>query len=829
MRILNESKRDDLLLPYLTILNERGVKCSLGELKRFLLRHFVERGGFRNLSLGSNFYLAGVARYYFNGDLTLNQDLSIFAENPLAVEDNWKEDVCKRLNALILILRNAVIDSVGETFEQPEDFGELSIDKLLKKYKRKIDAELGIVSTKKKQLEPELDRNDNVGNGYTFEILYSYQDARKYYEATHPGSWCITYGEGHYNGYVKRLNIHYVIFRQNGWENIPRQCGPNFTKRKPQDEYGCSLIALLQSNSNGEPIYITSRWNHGNYSDNTDGTEADHAFTKEEFFAKTGVTDDDLQRIFQIWRKDKPTKEKAPKTADKEQKLRTLRFLKYAQMCINGGESPDTALIKVPVHITEPQLKQEYFENHRKVIAGNGKASKSIIQYKITVNGDEEYYVLCDQGRILYETVISSDDYYGAGYYASYKYYAQDETDGLRNIIIVRLSDNKYMIYNIRFHKFLEIDGVKVFKYIDKLGEYYSMRTSKTLFYEIKMSNRQVALIDINTNIPLKLPNGNHWCEAVECDYQSSSWGREIRPRMIKDENDNLCLTYDSSANEVYVYNIKTKKFTQISTRDIPRTQNVPDGVVKIPHLESIFGEGAFCVTAGPSWNSVKVVFNQAGQRMKIGDFGYFREISIYGDYYSLQCYRTAIEALQMRNWCFYLYSVERKSFVLDKDGEPLIFMETFHPASFDDADIMFLMQPTSPNVHYYDDAKYTYYAFLMSKGVLLRNPIDNSEIFVLGYSGKYAYRSECYRGASNLQYNIPFIVDGETHRTDARKLVEWEYYRVPFVDNSAAPEVIEMNPANGEGETNDTLNEVFSVTCDEIKMMVNEVINRLI
>jgi hypothetical protein len=138
-------------------------------------------------------------------------------------------------------------------------------------------------------------------------------------------------------------------------------------------------------------------------------------------------------------------------------------------------------------------------------------------------------------------------------------------------------------------------------------------------------------------------------------------------------------------------------------------------------------------------------------------------------------------------------------------------------------------MQPTPPNVHYYDDAKYTYYAFLMSKGVLLRNPIDNSEIFVLGYSGKYAYRSECYRAASNVQYNIPFIVDGETHRTDARKLVEWEYYRVPFVDNSAAPEVIEMNPANGEGETNDTLNEVFSVTCDEIKMMVNEVINRLI
>ena len=176
---------------------------------------------------------------------------------------------------------------------------------ILRKYKKKIDTELGIVTTKKEKTAVELDRNERVGNGYSFEIIYSYQQATKYYKATDPGSWCITWGENHYNGYIKRLNIHYVIFIQDGYENVPRQKGPNWSYAKPQDEYGCSLIALLQSNVDGEPVYITSRWNHGKSWENT-LCEADHAFTKEEFFAKTGVTDEDLQRIFQIWKQDKP-------------------------------------------------------------------------------------------------------------------------------------------------------------------------------------------------------------------------------------------------------------------------------------------------------------------------------------------------------------------------------------------------------------------------------------------------------------------------------------------------------------------------------------------
>lgn len=118
MKILNESKRDDLLIPCLNILKEKGINCTLGELKKFLLRKFVEEGDMRNLSLGSNFYLAGVARYYFNGDLTLNKDLSIFKENP-TVPDTWNTEICTKLNNLIYILRDAYIDTIGTSFLEP--------------------------------------------------------------------------------------------------------------------------------------------------------------------------------------------------------------------------------------------------------------------------------------------------------------------------------------------------------------------------------------------------------------------------------------------------------------------------------------------------------------------------------------------------------------------------------------------------------------------------------------------------------------------------------------------------------------------------------------
>ena len=127
--LLNESRRDDYLLPYVNLLREKGINTNVSQLKQFLLRKFTNEAYIRNLSLDSNFYLVGVARYYFNGDLTKNKILNVFDENQT---DVFHEDICTALNACILVLRNAYIDSIGTQFEQPEDFGELSLPKLLK-------------------------------------------------------------------------------------------------------------------------------------------------------------------------------------------------------------------------------------------------------------------------------------------------------------------------------------------------------------------------------------------------------------------------------------------------------------------------------------------------------------------------------------------------------------------------------------------------------------------------------------------------------------------------------------------------------------------------
>lgn len=197
---------------------------SLSQFKQLLLTKFVNEANIRSLSLSSNYYLSGVAKYYFQGKLTTNKVPNVFDQRR---PDVWNREVCERLNALILILRNSYIDTVGTTFEQPEDFGNLTLEKLLRKYNKVINKALGINQPVVQQPTVQLDRTNTVGNGYTYEILHSYDDARKYNKATEPGAWCITYGQHHYDAYIRKLNIHYVIFAKNGYEKIPRKKGEN--------------------------------------------------------------------------------------------------------------------------------------------------------------------------------------------------------------------------------------------------------------------------------------------------------------------------------------------------------------------------------------------------------------------------------------------------------------------------------------------------------------------------------------------------------------------------------------------------------------------------
>ena len=833
MMILNESGRDDLLLPFLEILKSRGIDCKLGVLKRYLLKHFVEDGDFRNLSLGSNFYLAGVARYYFNGDLTQNKDLAVFDETN-QTKDIWNEDICKRLNALILILRNSVVDSIGETFEQPEDFGDLPIAKLLRKYGAKINKELGIVPSKKEEVDT-LDRNENVGNGYTFDIIYSQNDAKKYYKPTQPGAWCITYATQHYNYYKNHLGIHYVIFKKDGWEGVPRQKGPDWTPRKPQDEYGCSLIALLQSNSNGEPVYITSRWNHG-WEPGT-SCEADHAFTKEEFFAKTGVNDADLQRIFTIWQKDKSAHASrgGQNGEDRAKKLYNLRDLKYRQMRINGGENPDSVMVTVPREMTDKEKIQVYIENHKSTIVGNGKPNKSIIDYFIEIEG-VKYHVLVDKGRILFESLVSSDEYMSRNYWRpTYDYTDRINSNGTRssdckwlhNMIVIRLEGEKYKLYDIRRHQFLDVGGVTTFKYIDNTRDWLS---ENAVFYELKLTNKQIALIDINTNTPLKLPNGQYWFEELKYPGKQNYWGRGVRPGFVNSNATYLTIIYDSSAKEMFFYNMSTRRFENLDLSNFISIDSisVKSAGLNDPTIMRLFNDGY------SDFKRQGFIFKD-GKKMAFGNIEEFGRIRTEGgDVFLtlrnenlLQDTDASAPGVEMTGEKTVCWVENEQSFIL-LNGEPFRFVgpefgrNIYHA---EEAKLVFLRRDYNTLADYVDNSKYVYSIFSKQHNAFLVNPDTKDITFNLGFHG-YTNKNEEIIEHLSGDYDRPTL---KTYQVS--DLIQQGYLKPAIVPNSAPLHFVKKDNESQEqvGEPMAaTVSENVKYDMDDIKEMVLEVLNKI-
>lgn len=644
MTIIRESKRDDLLLPYLQLVRQHGIDLTLGQFKSYMLELLASKGGIHNLSLSSNYYLAGVTKYYFNGDLTLNKDLAVY-KGDFSANDQWNEDVCNRLNALILILRNAYIDTVGEKFEIEEDFGTLSLPKLLRKYNKKINDELGIVNdTKKKGPEKEEKVYDhNVGNGYTYDILYSYNQGTKYERYTAPGSWCITYGEHHYNYYIKNLGgIHYVIFLKNGYQKIERKVGPGYTRRKPHDKYGNSMIALLQKNNSWEPTYITSRWNHGSSSDGTEGTEADHAYTLEEFVNITGVSVDDLKRIWQEWNENKTVahRELDPRKAElREEKKQVLRKLKYAQMRFNGGELPENLF-----YIT-------------KRIAGNPGPDKSlnfrkgIFVARLKPLNEAEGYLssykfVIDRGKILFDTLSnyqemrklfdaeSCENYYSNRYHCESKEGAKTGT--MQNVVIIT-TDSGYMLYDIRKKDYVTVDGVKKFKYLPNRWTEYGDKINP-LFYTVALRGTQMAFIFCSNNQPLRLPNGQYWFS----EYNSKSHDYRYRNNEVKlrfagfNYEDIIEIVYDSSSREKYFFSVRQKRF--IETPDISdcKTSDCKNEIVRTDNISANGFYGLKYRSSGwYSNNSPSALFNENNERTTFAGLDKFVKLKqiTYGEY----------------------------------------------------------------------------------------------------------------------------------------------------------------------------------------------------
>lgn len=568
--ILQEGSRDNLLSIYLPLFQKRGMNVSLSQLKQALLAKFVNEGSMNNLSLESNYYLAGVAKYYFNGDLTTNKRLGIFYNKV----DKFNPEICQRLNALIPILRNAYIDSVGTQFEQPEDFGELNINQLLRKYGKKIDEALGIVRPKKiKEIPQEVeksqvDQSTDAGKDYTYEVIYDYEQCKKYKQYTDPGAWCITYGKQHYDGYIKRLKIHYVIFKKNGFENIPRKKGLGYSKSKPQDEYGNSLIALLQSNEDGHCVYITSRWNHGSRVDGTEGTEADHAYTPEEFLSVIGCDQSVLERCFEQWKEKIEQLKKEGKKTDVNRKeinaknLDVLRAFKYAQMKLNGGAK-----------ITDV-FGWNYTDTENRVYRASGllnirgmdeiiNPDKSLCRCVLKYGAEEEAYTaLVDKKKIIFETIRK----YESTYNTCKKY---------NNIIVYCVKgsshDGEFVFYDLLHHKIVDFNGIKKIKYLSWDLAYYDVKNNSYKYVIFAVNGSQVCLFNTESCKIVKTPRGDVWFETIT--QETTKYGRGSsttdyrgRIKIFEVENEDILnLDYDSASGEHYLFNCQSNSFIDIN------------------------------------------------------------------------------------------------------------------------------------------------------------------------------------------------------------------------------------------------------------------------
>ena len=526
--ILLESKRDDLLIPYLNILKEKGIEKPLGLFKKDMLTKLSGQASLPNVSLGSNFYLVGAVRYYLNGDLTTDKKAAYLESGDPMSQDNWDVETCRKLNAVINILRNSHIDSVGTEFEQPEDFGTLPIARLFRKYGKKIEQEIG------EEESNQVSAKNRVGNGYTFKIIYTFNQAKQFCALTAPGSWCITRQPNWFRDYINSYDIHYVFFLKDGYQSLNRKDfpGPGFTKKKPHDEYGNSMIAMLQSNYNAKPVIITSRWNHGDCSDNTQGTEADRAYTLEEFCQITGVTEEDLQRIYEMWQNGEG--KVTDRNENKKFALAAARKVKYAQILINGGEKPSTALSSVGVSVV------------RTIWGKEGNEAKSVVECSV-----DGYTFLMDRGKALLETMDTEQtfsllsDFLGSG----------DNSQACKNAIAIE-REGYTQIYNIRYHEMVSIEGVTKFKRIPESYNYES-----AAFIEVKNAKAKTALISTTDLRPFRLPNGKSWFLFVRCE---SHWGEptdttiDVSP--IRTSSCCMMEIWVSKKKNIF-YNLKNGKF----------------------------------------------------------------------------------------------------------------------------------------------------------------------------------------------------------------------------------------------------------------------------
>ena len=488
---------------------------------------------------------------------------------------------------------------------------------------------------------PELNGN------YRYEILYNFEDATKFKEWTDPGAWCITYGKQHFDSYARSLGIHYVVFMSDGYKDVRREVGEGFTKKKPHDQYGNSLICLLQSNSSPEPVYITSRWNHGSLADGTYGTEADHAYTKEEFLKVIGADESTLQAIYDTWLANKDRK-----TSRKQQNARktsVIRQFKYAQMLLNNGMGMKQLLDGNVFSSVLPLAKYAHFDNEKSV--GYIKKGKSNVTdnkmkwpYAVSVsNGNSAFYtIMC--GKTLYpEWFLTSSEPY---------FVTADKFLTLENP-----ATKSFYVFDTLHGRPLVIDGVSKFKEVS--SNMVNNWGSDVNGYGFLMgSNKAHCMLNLDTMETVKAPNGNSWFESIR--KIDGPKGHLPNVRWAGDGDGIYIMTYDSSAGEYCAFSTVTGRFVPLKTEG--GFQIEVNGMAFSSSPSTINDEYVMMRSVSDT-RVFKYVNNNDRKSLTVGEFDKFVFFKIVGHTFGI--------VLPYGQDKYYFYDIRLKKMVTLPDGAP--------------------------------------------------------------------------------------------------------------------------------------------------------------
>ena len=552
MLTLNESTRDNLLSTYMEAVSQKFPELSLGQFKSYLMRKFVTEANIHALSLGSNYYLAGVTRYYFNGDLTANKKLNVFYPK---IQDQFIPEICERLDEIIVYLRNAYVDTYGKKMELPEDFGGLTIAQLFKKYSGRIDR----VKDKSNISDVETLEGQNstgsIGQDYTYEIMYSQEDCKKYETATSPGAWCITYAKQHYRGYADERDAHFIIFRQDGYEKVPRKVEQGY----PLDRYGLSLIAVRQSNKDGSFIGCTSRWNHGS-TGTPNVKDADDVMSYEQFKSVVGITDKDFKKLYETWKQVADAKLKNSRAKRYQQKQETLglvRQFKYCQMLMEGGAS------------FEQLVKDKYIDQYE-ALTSNTNPRKGIFAVWAT-NGGRTRCTICDKGKFMPEEMMCGNimpfNYSNTGIEKSEHKdrYAVGVSMGIKT---------KYQFYDLLKHKLVAVDGHTKFNEPFRMFGY----TGHWYLQLVLEEQKSYSLYDIESDKPLQTPDGNNVFEFV----------------MQMADGHVLYMSVDKMAGTCYWFDVEKGEYIKELENRESYLQRKMQWIISIPWYEPSRGRGLY-------------------------------------------------------------------------------------------------------------------------------------------------------------------------------------------------------------------------------------------